>query len=82
MMEELRFVEASVDEHFYAMSLIHALGWRDTYEDAVPTEWMAEHVTDDRWVDTFRGYAREGTKHGLLLYRGETPVSLLNTVEK
>lgn len=77
MSEEMKIVEASTEEHFRAMSLIHALGWRDTYEDAVPADWMAEHVTDDRWVDTFRGYAQEGTKHGLLLYRGETPVSCI-----
>lgn len=77
MSEELRFVEASTEEHFYAMSLIHALGWRDTYEDALPAEWMEENVTDDRWVDTFRRYAQEGVNHGLLLYRGETPVSCI-----
>ena len=29
-MDELRFVDACTEEHFRAMSLIHALGWRDT----------------------------------------------------
>ena len=29
-MEQLHFVDACTDEHFRAMSLIHALGWRDT----------------------------------------------------
>ena len=28
-MEGLRFVDACTEEHFRAMSLIHALGWRD-----------------------------------------------------
>ena len=60
MSEELRIVDACTEEHFRAMSLIHALGWRDTYEDALPAEWMAEHVTDERWVNTFRQYAEEG----------------------
>ena len=40
-MEPLHFVDAVCDEHFRAMSLIHALGWRDTYVDAVPADWMA-----------------------------------------
>lgn len=75
MSEELRIVEASTEEHFRTMSLIHARGWRDTYADAVPADWMAENVTDERWVPTFRQYAEEGINHGLLLYRGETPVS-------
>ncbi len=77
MSEELRIVEATEQEHFEAMSLIHALGWRDTYVDAVPADWMAEYVTDDRWVETFRGYAQDGVNHGLLLYRGDTPVSCM-----
>ena len=37
-MESLHFVDACTDEHFRAMSLIHALGWRDTYADAVPAD--------------------------------------------
>ncbi|WP_297722708.1 hypothetical protein [Intestinimonas sp.] len=28
-MEQLHFVDACTDEHFRAMSLIHALGWRE-----------------------------------------------------
>ena len=75
MSGELRIVDACTEEHFRAMSLIHAKGWRDTYADAVPADWMAENVTDERWVPTFRQYAAEGINHGMLLYRGETPVS-------
>lgn len=78
MSEELRFVDAVREEHFRAMSLIHALGWRDTYEDAVPARWMAEHITNDRWVPLFRADHEEKRCRGLLLYRGETPVACIN----
>ena len=37
-MNNLRFVDACTDEHFAAMSLIHALGWRDTYVGYVPDD--------------------------------------------
>lgn len=78
-MESLHFVDASTDEHFRAMSLIHALGWRDTYADAVPADYMAREITDDRWVEVFRqNYLTQNGVHGLLLYRGDTPVSCLN----
>lgn len=78
MREELRLVEASADEHFAAMSLIHALGWRDTYADAVPADFMAREITDGRWIEVFQQNHREGVYTGLLLYRGETPVSCIN----
>lgn len=74
----LRFVDACSDEHFSAMSLIHALGWRDTYADAVPADFMAQEITDDRWVGVFRQNYEEGVYQGLLLYRGDTPVSCIN----
>ena len=77
-MDALRFVDACTDEHFRAMSRIHALGWRDTYADAVPAEWMTENVTDERWVPFFREDHRLGRCHGLLLYRGDVPVSCIN----
>ena len=35
-MEELRLVDACTEEHFQAMSLIHALGWRDVPADRCP----------------------------------------------
>lgn len=78
MSGELRFVDAQRDEHFRAMSLIHALGWRDTYVDAVPADWMEQNVTDDRWVSLFRQDYEEKRCRGLLLYRAETPVACLN----
>ena len=78
-MDELRFVDACTDEHFKAMSLIHALGWRDTYADAVPAGYMAKEITDDRWVKLFRAdYETPNGIRGLLLYRGDTPVSCIN----
>ncbi|MCI8537814.1 MAG: GNAT family N-acetyltransferase [Oscillospiraceae bacterium] len=77
-MDGLTFVDACTDRHFADMSLIHALGWRDTYVDAVPAAWMAEHITDDRWVPLFRADWETGRCRGLLLYRGDTPVSCIN----
>lgn len=77
-MSAVRIVEASEQEHFRAMSLIHALGWRDTYVDAVPAEFMAREITDDRWVDVFRRNYEEGIYKGLLLYSGDIPVSCIN----
>ena len=77
-MEQLHFVDACTEEHFRAMSLIHALGWRDTYVGAVPAEYMAREITDDRWVKYFRADYETGRCHGLLLYRGETPVAAIN----
>ena len=35
-MSRLHFEEARTEEQFAALSLIHALGWRDTYVGAVP----------------------------------------------
>jgi len=77
-MEELHFVDASTQEHFAAMSLIHALGWRDTYRGYVPGDYMAAEITDGRWIDIFRQNYETGACHGLLLYRGEVPVSCIN----
>ena len=78
MDSELRIVQAASEGHFAAMSRIHALGWRSAYPDAVPARWMAEHITDDRWVKYFRADYETGRCHGLLLYRGETPVACIN----
>ena len=79
MDEILRFVDACEDEHFRAMSRIHALGWRDTYRDAVPADYLAREITDERWVEVFRAnYETQNGVRGLLLYRGNTPVSCLN----
>ena len=73
-MVELRFVDAATEEHFADMSLIHALGWRTTYPDAVPAEFMQREITDDRWVKTFRENYKAGTPHGILLYADGRPV--------
>lgn len=78
LLENLHFVDACRDEHFEAMSLIHALGWRDTYVGYVPDEYMAREITDDRWVKFFREDYETGRCHGLLLYRNNTPVGCIN----
>ena len=77
-MSNLRFVDACQPEHFEAMSLIHALGWRDTYVGYVPADYMAREITDDRWVNFFREDYSTGRCHGLLLYRDSTPVACIN----
>lgn len=78
-MEELHFVDAVKEEHFAAMSLIHALGWRDTYRGYVPQEYLDSEITDHRWVEVFRkNHEEQNGVHGLLLYRGDTPVSCIN----
>lgn len=76
--QALRFVDACEDAHFRAMSFIHALGWRDTYADAIPPDYMAREITDDRWVSFFQKDFETGRCHGLLLYRGDTPVACIN----
>ncbi len=75
----LHFVDACTTEHFQAMSLIHALGWRDTYRGHVPQDFLDREITDDRWTSVFReNFEGQNGCHGLLLYRGDTPVSCLN----
>lgn len=74
-MSDLHFVDASQERHFADMSLIHALGWRAAYPDAVPADWMAREITDDRWISTFRDNYHTGQAHGILLYHGDRPVS-------
>lgn len=78
-MDSLRMVDAATEEHFRAMSLLHALGWRDTYVGHVPQAYLDAEITDDRWVEVFRrNYLSQNGVHGLLLYRGGDPVSCLN----
>ena len=77
-MSDPRFVDASTEEHFRAMSLIHALGWRTTYQDAVPADYMAQTITDDRWIPFFRENYKTKDCHGLLLYSGDKPVACCN----
>ncbi|MCI9263876.1 MAG: GNAT family N-acetyltransferase [Oscillospiraceae bacterium] len=74
----LHFVDAVKEEHFRAMSLIHALGWRDTYKGYVPQEYLDKEITDDRWVSVFRNNFETKICSGLLLYRDEIPVACIN----
>ena len=76
--ENLYFVDATTDDHFCAMSLIHALGWRDTYVGYVPDDYLAREITDERWVPFFREDYATGRCRGLLLYRDQTPVACVN----
>lgn len=77
-MEHPYFVTAEQERHFEAMSLIHALGWRTTYQEAVPSDYMKREITERRWVPFFREDHQTGRCTGLLLYRDETPVACCN----
>lgn len=77
MPHTLTFVDACTQSHFHAMSLIHALGWRDTYRGHVPDDYLDREVTDTRWVPYFQEDYETGRCHGLLLYQGDTPVSCI-----
>lgn len=77
-MEHLNFVTAQQENHFEAMSLIHALGWRTTYQGAVPSDYMAREITNSHWVSFFRENYRTDRCTGLLLYRDGTPVACCN----
>ena len=77
-MSRLHFEEARTEEQFAALSLIHALGWRTTYAGAIPADFMAREITDDRWVPYFREDYQPGRCRGLLLCRDGEPVSCVN----
>ena len=70
----LHFEEARTEEQFAALSLIHALGWRTTYAGAIPADFMAREITDDRWVPTFRENLKTNRNQLLLLYDEDIPV--------
>ena len=75
MVEKLRFVEASTEAHFRAMSAIHARGWHAAYPGHVPEDYLREVITEDHWVPYFREDHATGRCRGLLLYAGETPAA-------
>ncbi len=77
-MEQLHLVDACKPEHFNAMSLIHALGWRDTYVGYVPADYMAREITDERWVASFRRGYESGDCRGLLVYADDNPVACVS----
>ena len=76
--EPLSLVNAIKQEHFSAMSRLHTLGWRDTYVGYVPQDYLDWEITDERWTKVFQRDFEAGSCHGLLLYRGTTPVSCIN----
>lgn len=73
-MSEYRFVVAHTPEEFAEISLIHALGWRTTYPDAVPADYMAEVITDDRWIPILQDDYRGGKNKAILMYHNDQPV--------
>lgn len=77
-MSGLEIVSASTQAHFADMSLIHALGWRDTYKGYVPDDYMAREITDTRWIPFFQKAYETGESTGLVAYAGGRAVSCLN----
>ena len=77
-MPELRFVDASAEDHFPAMSAIHCRGWRATYPGYVPDDYLREVVTEERWVPFFREDYATNRCNGLLLYENDVPVACCN----
>lgn len=77
-MNEFTFADAVNRKHFTDMSLIHALGWRTTYTNAVPADYMSEQITDDRWIPFFQEDYDTGRCHGILLYKKDIPVACAN----
>ena len=71
---ELRFVIASTQAHYGAMSEIMALGWHDTYPGYVPEEYLRTVITPGHWVADFQLDHDTGRAMGLLLYEDSTPV--------
>jgi len=76
--EELRFVDAVNDEHFAAMSRLHAEGWRTTYNDIFSADYFQREITDDRWIPVFRNNHATGAAEGLIAYCGDKPVSCIS----
>ena len=78
MPEPLRFVDASTEEHFAAMSAIHCRGWRSAYPGYVPDDYLQEVTTEEHWIPFFRDdYATKRCK-GILLYENDVPVACCN----
>ena len=73
-MEQLHIADTCTKQHFRDMSLLHALGWRAAYRDSIPADYMAQEITDDRWIPVFQQNYQEGRYHGLLLYTGDVPL--------
>lgn len=74
-MPELRFVDASEEAHFSAMSAIHCRGWRAAYPGYVPDDYLQEVVTETRWIPFFREDYATKRCNGILLYENEVPVA-------
>lgn len=73
-MNNNRFVLASTLQEFSTISLIHAMGWRTTYPDAVPADYMAEVITDDHWVPTLQADYNGGKNKSIIMYHDDQPV--------
>ena len=46
-MNSLRIIDACTEEHFAAMSRIHARGWHAAYPGHVPDDYLRDVITED-----------------------------------
>ena len=53
-MNSLRIIDACTEEHFAAMSRIHARGWHAAYPGHVPDDYLRDVITEDHWIPFFR----------------------------
>ena len=49
-MNSLRIIDACTEEHFAAMSRIHARGWHAAYPGHVPDDYLRDVITEDHWI--------------------------------
>ena len=54
LMNSLRIIDACTEEHFAAMSRIHARGWHAAYPGHVPDDYLRDVITEDHWIPFFR----------------------------
>ncbi len=73
-MNSYSFKIASTHEEFATISLIHALGWRTTYPDAVPADYMKNVITDDHWIPGLKADFDAGVNKSIIMYDGQRPV--------
>ncbi len=73
-MNSLRIIDACTEEHFAAMSRIHARGWHAAYPGHVPDDYLRDVITEDHWIPFFReDYATGRCRGPVALRRGYSP---------
>ncbi len=81
-MNSLRIIDACTEEHFAAMSRIHARGWHAAYPGHVPDDYLRDVITEDHWIPFFREAAmsRIHARGWHAAYPGHVPDDYLRDV--